>query len=189
MKKQHSVGRIAVAIVGAVIVLVGAGFFAVRAAVHRVEHFFDTNTAACAGLGHAAKDATRLTWTTQTVAGPQHQTGFTVSNIIDIPTGSRGMRVDAVVYGVRNAPIFPDPVGISVVPDAQLLAALGQRADQDQTPAAPTNSTSPESSLLVPVGFGIKAINENVALQPGSYRLVSTDGIAGIGTVDFRICR
>jgi hypothetical protein len=189
MTQKHSVGRIVMAIVAAVVVLVGTGFFAARAAVHRVEHLFDNTTAACTGLGHAAKDASRSTWTTQSVTGPQHQTEFAVSNVIDIPTGSRGMRVDAVVYGVRNAPIFPEPVGISVVPDGQLLAAITQRAERDQTPAAPTNSTSPESSLLVSIGFGNKAINENVALQPGAYRLVSAAGIARIGTVDFRICR
>ena len=174
-----------VATLATVLAILGVGLVAAPVAIRTAAHTFSANTAACSGLGHASRETLRLNWEGQTITDSSYSTDFTVSNVITIPSGSQGMHVGAIVYGSRNAPIFPDPVELSVVADARLTTALRQDADRRRQPSS---TSSKDPSLLVTVGFGIKAINRDVALPPGTYRLVSADDASRIGSVDIRIC-
>ena len=116
---------------------------------------------------------------------------FSVSQSIDLPAGATGLRVDTQVFGSRNAPIFPDPVSIDVVPEDRFDARLTTLADAWVLPAA--TGTAPSSPASLPdlptnVGSGIKAVNEFVALAPGRYRLVSASPLNGLGAGSFRVC-
>lgn len=140
---------------------------------------------ACAGMGRPARLWIKPIWEERRVTSGEAVRTYSVSSVIEVPPKGRGIRVDAVVFGSRNAPIFPDAVSIDLVNNAQIDDALRQDLDL-RTSSAPTTITA-AAPLLVPVGFGVKAINENVAVAPGRYRLV-TLGQSQIGDVDVRVC-
>lgn len=135
-------------------------------------------SAPCNGLGHPAINPTTITW--------EMRSSHRISPVIEVPNQSRGLRVDAEVFGSDNAPIFPDGASISVVDDADLDEAL--RRDEAAYTTPVNASSVPLPLLLKPVGSGTHAINENVALPPGAYRLVTRSSDAKFGTVTVRTC-
>ncbi len=151
----------------------------------------------CGGHGRPSLVELPITWSRRVVqlsaASPTGATtgSFSVSQSIDLPAGATGLRVDTKVLGSRNAPIFPDPVSIDVVPEDGLEAQLTALVDAWVLPAA--TGTAPSSPASLPdlptnVGSGIKAVNEFVALAPGRYRLVSASPLNSLGAGSFRVC-
>ncbi len=151
----------------------------------------------CGGHGRPSLVVVPIVWSQRLVqisaASPTGDitSSFSVSQLIDLPSGAKGLRVETQVFGSRNAPIFPDPVRIDVAPDEGLGSTLRAVAEAWMLPSAtgnvPFSSVSPADRLMN-VGVGIKAINEFVALGPGRYRLVSSGPLSSLGEGSFRVC-
>ena len=151
----------------------------------------------CGGHGRPSLIEFPITWSTRAVqlsaASPTGATtgSFSVSQVIDLPVGARGLRVDTQVFGSRNAPIFPDPVSIGIAPEDGLDTRLRVLADAWMLPAATGTAPSLPASRpdrIKNVGSGVKGVNEFVALAPGQYRLVSTSPLNTLGHGSFRVC-
>ena len=175
-----SLGLVLVILVGAVFLLAVMAMLMLAYIVHDVSR----GTKPCAGLGRKpSANVVLAQW--------QLIDGQTVSQQIVVPPGARGIRVDARVVGRSPMPIFPDTVGLSVVEASRLNAALTQRDAfrAAQSVADGSAPTAPPSSIASPVGSGVSGINENVALTPGAYHLLTFDNPTRLGTVRVRVCQ
>ncbi len=175
MKRRIALG------LGIISALLVGSLLAVVVLVFVLRSAFSSQSSACDALGRPGQRSVASTWEIRHVMTGETDRTYAVSNLFEVPPTGRGIRVDAVVFGSRNAPIFPDAVSLQVIDEAHLTEALRHDAEQA------TGPTPANPALLVPVGVGVKAINENVALQPGSYRLVTSDD-RRVGQLDVRVC-
>ena len=177
---MKNLGLVLVILVGAVFMLAVMAMLMLAYIVHDVSQ----GTKPCAALGRKPS--------ANVVLARWHLIdGQTVSQQIVVPPGGRGIRVDARVFGSSNMPIFPDTVGLNVVEASRLNEALtqGDAVLAAQSVAGGSVPTAPPSSIASPVGSGVSGINENVALKPGTYHLLSFDNPTRLGTVRVRICQ
>jgi hypothetical protein len=105
-----------------------------------------------------------LSWVTET--GQWHR-----SDPFEVTADHPRIRVDSVVLGSDNAPIFPETVGIYAVRAGTPLAALETKTSTGgSTPAPPRTD-------IVLIGSGVHGVNAERVLTKGRWELLS-DGEA-----------
>ena len=205
--KPRFVGRLIAVLLCLVLLVRFAGPPLLRASLRAM---FTDHHRACSNLGHAEKTSIPIAFESKSVAVSIQPTGnlatmsgpdvtvvakttvpeptassttdslgamspttnatYTISNELIVPLNGRGLRIDATVYG-QSGPLFPDGASLYVVESAQLDEVLTSR------------------QLHTLIGSGVHGINEDIALKPGTYRLVSPEDVSKFGEVRARVCR
>jgi hypothetical protein len=165
MRQWSPTARVVTFVLG----LVAAVVLFIAGAVYLTVRSFTESPDACDTVDGVAPQA--LTWAAED--GQWYRsTAFEVS--ADRPR----MRVDSVVVGEENAPIFPVGVRIFAVKAGTALEELRPRPSTSGSPP----SSAPPRTDIVSIGSGIHGVNEEEVLGEGRWELVS-DGPASQTTV------
>lgn len=125
--------------------------------------------AACATVDGTRPQA--LAWTAE--EGPWHR-----SASFEVTAEHPRIRVDSVVHGQDQAPIFPDTVSIYAVKAGTALSELQRRPSE----SASTTTSGPLRTDILQIGSGVDGVNEERVFTEGRWELVS-NGLASATTI------